>query len=137
MKQSPFCSRIYELLPPKIQQWQSSPCVAEEKNKRTLEKIRRQQMEARQKLGELEQRHQELDTIVEKAKNARIDPEEEVGAIIYMYCNFPEFSDIFKISFNQSKNQTKRFYHRVMPPSDAEENANSEEPDQTAPLGAV
>lgn len=73
-------SRIYELLPPKIQQWQSSPCVAEEKNKRTLEKIRRQQMEARQKLGELDQRHQELDSIVEKAKHARIDPEEESAA---------------------------------------------------------
>lgn len=70
-------SRIYELLPPKIQQWQSSPCVAEEKNKRTLEKIRRQQMEARQKLGDLDQRHQELDAVVEKARHCRIEPEQE------------------------------------------------------------
>ena len=70
-------SRIYELLPPKIQQWQSSPCVAEEKNKRTLEKIRREQMEARQRLGELELRQQELDALVEKAKHAKIDPDQE------------------------------------------------------------
>ena len=80
-----LCSRIYELLPPKIQQWQSSPCVAEEKNKHTLEKIRRQQMEARQKLGELDLRHQELDTIVEKAKHAQIDPEQEqVLLLLYL-----------------------------------------------------
>lgn len=51
--------------------------MAEEKNKRTLEKIRRQQMEARQRLVELDLRHQELDAIVEKAKHMKIDPELE------------------------------------------------------------
>ena len=51
--------------------------MAEEKNKRTLEKIRRQQMEARQKLVDLDQRHQELDAVVEKARHARIVPEQE------------------------------------------------------------
>ena len=86
IKKSFIYSRIYELLPPKIQQWQSSPCVAEEKNKRTLEKIRRQQMEARQKLGELDQRHQELDNVVEKAKHAKIDPDtEQVLALDRLY----------------------------------------------------
>ena len=35
------------------------------------------------------------------------------------------------------KIQTKRFYHRVMHPKDADSIANSEDPDQTAPQGAV
>ena len=35
------------------------------------------------------------------------------------------------------KNQTKRFYQRVMHPKDADSIANSKDPDQTAPLGAV
>ena len=48
-------------------------------------------MEARQKLGELDQRHQELDAIVEKAKHARIDPEEEVTIIFTLIS--PIFGD--------------------------------------------
>ena len=35
------------------------------------------------------------------------------------------------------KTGKKRFYHRVMCPKDADSIANSEDPDQTAPLGAV
>ncbi|XP_052283775.1 CXXC-type zinc finger protein 1-like isoform X2 [Dreissena polymorpha] len=70
-------SRIYELLPPKIQQWQSSPCVAEERNRRTLDKIRREQMEARQRLMELDMKHQDLDALIEKAKHVKIESENE------------------------------------------------------------
>ena len=65
------------MLPPKIQQWQSSPCVAEEKNRRTLEKVRQEQMEARQKLVELDLKHQELDALVERAKHAKCEDEKE------------------------------------------------------------
>ena len=71
-------SRIYELLPPKIQQWQSSPCVAEERNRRTLDKIRHDQLETRQKLVELDVRHQELDALIEQNKNELIDSDSEV-----------------------------------------------------------
>ncbi|XP_052781695.1 CXXC-type zinc finger protein 1-like isoform X1 [Mya arenaria] len=70
-------SRIYELLPPKIQQWQSSPCVAEERNRRTLDKIRREQMEARQRLMELDMKHKELDALVENAKNVKAESDNE------------------------------------------------------------
>ncbi|KAL4225956.1 CXXC-type zinc finger protein 1 [Mactra antiquata] len=70
-------SRIYELLPPKIQQWQSSPCVAEEKNRRTLEKIRRDQLEARQRLVELDMKHQELDALVERGKQCKCEGDNE------------------------------------------------------------
>ncbi|XP_041349665.1 CXXC-type zinc finger protein 1-like [Gigantopelta aegis] len=72
-------SRIYEILPSRIQQWQSSPCVAEEGNKKVLEKIRRQQMDARIQLGELDKRHQALDALIERAKHATVDPE-QLGA---------------------------------------------------------
>lgn len=71
-------TRIYELLPPKIQQWQNSPCISEEFNKRSLEKIRRQQLETRQKLGELDLRHQELDAIVERARHYTTNPDQEI-----------------------------------------------------------
>ncbi|XP_067683039.1 CXXC-type zinc finger protein 1-like [Haliotis asinina] len=69
-------SRIYEILPSRIQQWQSSPCVAEENNKKALEEIRRQQLDARQKLGDLDMKHQELDVIIERAKHSTLDPEQ-------------------------------------------------------------
>lgn len=72
-------SRIYEILPSRIQQWQSSPCVAEENNKKALEEIRRQQLDARQKLGDLDLKHQELDAIIERAKHSTLDPEQTVG----------------------------------------------------------
>lgn len=70
-------SRIYELLPPKIQQWQSSPCVTEENNNKMLEKIRREQLECRQKLAQLDLKHQELDGVIERAKNVSIAPEQD------------------------------------------------------------
>ena len=74
-------SRIYELLPPKIQQWQSSPCVTEENNKKTLEKIRRQQLETRQKLAELDYKHQELDAVIERAKQTTISHDQDVSSL--------------------------------------------------------
>ena len=80
-------SRIYELLPPKIQQWQNSPCIAEENNKKSLERIRRQQLQARQKLGDLDLKHQELDALIERAKHAVIAREQDVGSFIVLSCN--------------------------------------------------
>ena len=79
-------SRIYELLPPKIQQYQSTPCISEENNKKNLEKIRRQQLEARQRLGDLDLRHQELDSLLERVKRAAIDPEYDVSIPIKYRC---------------------------------------------------
>ncbi|XP_064633225.1 CXXC-type zinc finger protein 1-like isoform X2 [Lineus longissimus] len=70
-------NRIFEILPQRIQQWQSSPCIAEDNNKKELEKIRRSQLDARQKLGELDLKHQELDALIERAKHASIAPEQD------------------------------------------------------------
>ena len=53
------------------------------------------------------------------------------------YRKFPKYSDTQKICSYNSKIWTMRLYHRVMCPNDADGMANSVDPDQTAPLGAV
>ena len=53
------------------------------------------------------------------------------------YRNDPKFSDTQNICCNHSKVWTMWLYHRVMSPNDADGMANSVDPDQTAPLGAV
>ena len=53
------------------------------------------------------------------------------------YRKFPKYLDTQKICCNHSKIWTMWLYHRVMSPNDADGMANSVDPDQTAPLGAV
>ena len=53
------------------------------------------------------------------------------------YRKFPKYSDTPKICCKHSKIWTMWLYHRVMSPNDADGMANSVDPDQTAPLGAV
>ena len=53
------------------------------------------------------------------------------------YRKIPKYSDIKKIRYNYSKILTMWLYHRVMSPNDADGMANSVDPDQIAPLGAV
>ena len=52
-------------------------------------------------------------------------------------CKSPKFSGTHNVSYNQPKVQTKRFFHREIYPKCADRMANSADPDQTAPLGAV
>ena len=59
------------------------------------------------------------------------------GGQIPYYHKFPKYSDTQKIGSNHSKIWTIWLYHRVMCPNDADGMANSVDPDQTAPLGAV
>lgn len=42
-----------------------------------LDQVRKQQMEVKQILHELDKRHKELDFVIERAKNATIDPTQE------------------------------------------------------------
>ncbi|XP_017776789.1 PREDICTED: CXXC-type zinc finger protein 1 [Nicrophorus vespilloides] len=70
-------NRIYQVLPQRIQEWALSPCMAEDKNIKVLDSIRKQQIEVKQILLELDKRHSELDAIVERAKNASVDPDAE------------------------------------------------------------
>ena len=53
------------------------------------------------------------------------------------YRNFPKYSDTEKICCNHSKIWTMWLYYSVMSPNDADGMANSVDPDQTAPVGAV
>lgn len=73
-----FPSRIYEILPQRIQQWQQSPCVAEEHGKKLLERIRREQQQARLKLQEMERKFHELEAVIVRAKQQAIKEDEEV-----------------------------------------------------------
>ncbi|KAJ0036535.1 hypothetical protein NQD34_005212 [Periophthalmus magnuspinnatus] len=71
-------NRIYEILPQRIQQWQQSPCVAEEMGRRQLERIRREQQAARLKLTAMEKRFHELEGIIANAKLQQVQHDEEV-----------------------------------------------------------
>ena len=73
-------SRIYEILPQRIQQWQQSPCIAEEHGKKLLERIRREQQSARTRLQEMERRFHELEAIILRAKQQAVREDEEVRA---------------------------------------------------------
>uniref|UniRef100_A0A672F3E1 CXXC-type zinc finger protein 1 n=1 Tax=Salarias fasciatus TaxID=181472 RepID=A0A672F3E1_SALFA len=72
-------NRIYEILPQRIQQWQQSPCIAEEHGKKQLERIRREQHNARMRLTEMERRFHELEGIIAKAKQQAVQQDEEVN----------------------------------------------------------
>uniref|UniRef100_A0A8D0B7B1 CXXC-type zinc finger protein 1 n=1 Tax=Salvator merianae TaxID=96440 RepID=A0A8D0B7B1_SALMN len=72
-------NRIYEILPQRIQQWQQSPCVAEEHGKKLLERIRREQQQARLKLQEMERKFHELEAIIVRAKQQAIKEDEETS----------------------------------------------------------
>ncbi|XP_058294327.1 CXXC-type zinc finger protein 1 isoform X4 [Hylobates moloch] len=70
-------NRIYEILPQRIQQWQQSPCIAEEHGKKLLERIRREQQSARTRLQEMERRFHELEAIIQRAKQQAVREDEE------------------------------------------------------------
>ncbi|KAM4572128.1 CXXC-type zinc finger protein 1a isoform 2-T2 [Fundulus diaphanus] len=72
-------NRIYEILPQRIQQWQQSPCVAEEMGRRQLERIRREQQAARLRLTLMEKRFHELEAIIANAKQQQVQQDEEVA----------------------------------------------------------
>ncbi|XP_068189673.1 CXXC-type zinc finger protein 1a isoform X2 [Antennarius striatus] len=71
-------NRIYEILPQRIQQWQQSPCVAEEMGRRQLERIRKEQQASRLRLTMMEKRFHELEGIIANAKQQQVQQDEEV-----------------------------------------------------------
>ena len=56
---------------------------------------------------------------------------------IHAYRKVSKFLDARKLYCKLPKIQTKRSNHNILCPKDANGIANSEDPDQTAPLGAV
>lgn len=82
--QSKYCSdacglnmatnRIFRILPQRIQEWNLSPCISEEQNKRQLDTVRSKQANVKATIAELDKRHKELDLLVERAKHCTLDP---------------------------------------------------------------
>jgi len=66
-------ARIYQILPQRIQEWNMTPCVSEERNKKELELIRQQQLEARATLEQLDLKHKEIDAISSKVRSFTVD----------------------------------------------------------------
>jgi len=83
-------NRLYELLPQRIQQWQSSSCAAEGLDMKKLEKIRQKLGETSKRLSDLDEKHKALDAIVERAKaykaDPNYDPEDEDETEMMFYC---------------------------------------------------
>lgn len=67
--------RLYRILPGRIQEWNLTPCTAEEHNKVDLEEIRRKQLETRTTLTELETKRSELDHHVQFVQQLKVDPD--------------------------------------------------------------
>ena len=62
----------------------------------------------------------------------------QIGLCIFtVYRKVPKFSDARNLCCNLPKIETKRSNLRVFPNKDANGIANSEDPDQTSPVGAV
>lgn len=72
-------NRIYEILPHRIQQWQSSSCHADEVNRRQLEQIRKQQQDARSALQQLELKRAQLDEIIHRAKKTPLVDDDDTA----------------------------------------------------------
>ncbi|KAM8720198.1 hypothetical protein ACLKA7_006272 [Drosophila subpalustris] len=66
-------SRIFQVLPQRLQEWNLTPCHAAEENREQLEVIRQKQSMVRFALAELEKRAEELNMVVERAKRSSID----------------------------------------------------------------
>lgn len=83
-------SRIYQVLPQRIQEWNLSPCIADERNKQQLDSVRKKQAMVRATLQDLDKKSAELDALVEHAKQLTIDPKAsenaEVEDEMSMYC---------------------------------------------------
>ena len=90
-------SRIFEILPSRLLQWKAKPCVSEMKNKEQLEKIRQQQLDLRKQLVELDKKHQEIDELIEKAKQATIASEDEVMCSDLVLIVWPLSSNMFML----------------------------------------
>ncbi|ELT90329.1 hypothetical protein CAPTEDRAFT_180335 [Capitella teleta] len=84
-------NRLFQILPQRIQHWQAASSIAEENNRNILEAIRENQQEAKNHLVQLDLRHKNLDALIERAKNATIDPDaenaqDEEETEMSMYC---------------------------------------------------
>lgn len=64
-------NRLYEILPNRIRQWQSTPSIADQFSSKELEKIRTEQQDARRILEELDRKQRALDELVAEGNLAQ------------------------------------------------------------------
>ncbi|XP_042831041.1 CXXC-type zinc finger protein 1-like isoform X2 [Panthera tigris] len=69
--------RIYAILPQRIQQWQKSPCIAEERGKKMLERIHQEQQDTHTRLKDMECHFYELEAIILRGKQQPVCKDEE------------------------------------------------------------
>ncbi|XP_022081403.1 CXXC-type zinc finger protein 1-like [Acanthaster planci] len=70
-------NRLFEFLPQRIQQWQRSPCIAEENNKKSLEKMRSEMEEVKKKIAELDGKIVKLNNLIERAKKEKVAQDQD------------------------------------------------------------
>lgn len=63
-------------MPRRVAQWTGTPCVAEQKNRKDLDEIREQILEAKKHLELLEEKHKLLDKVVERGKKEKVKQED-------------------------------------------------------------
>ena len=81
--------RIYQTLPDRIREWNLTPCEAEKKGRKELEKIRAKQMEVQTRLNQLMVDFRNLEKVIEKGKEQSInenDEEDEDEEAIFVQC---------------------------------------------------
>ncbi|XP_050354170.1 CXXC-type zinc finger protein 1-like isoform X2 [Nymphalis io] len=81
-------TRIYQVLPQRIQEWSLSSCVAEQQNRKSLEVVRGGLARAQAALRALDKQHAELDALLARARHAAIEhvDEKEADDETSMYC---------------------------------------------------
>ena len=104
---------MFEILPKRLQQWQSSTCVSELHNKQQLEQIRRQQLECKHKLYELEQKSAELESVIQEAKQVTATDNEVSDEQLYSKSSELKFAPIAvknqKLSVNAHSYNTSTY----------------------------
>ncbi|XP_029787346.1 CXXC-type zinc finger protein 1-like, partial [Suricata suricatta] len=91
-------ARIHEILPQRIQQWQMSPCIAEEHGKKMLERIHREQQDTHARLKDMERKFYELEAIILRGKQQPVCKSEETSKSNRNHANL----QIFCVSCGQS-----------------------------------
>ncbi|XP_025790004.1 CXXC-type zinc finger protein 1-like [Puma concolor] len=99
--------RIYAILPQRIQQWQKSPCIAEERGKKMLERIHQEQQDTHTRLKDMECHFYELEAIILRGKQQPVCKDEEINKSNRNNANL----QIFCVSCGQSINMHVALRH--------------------------
>ncbi|CAG0878962.1 unnamed protein product, partial [Cyprideis torosa] len=82
-------NRIFQILPQRIQEWNLSPCVADEFSKKQIEEIRQKQLKAQRAIQQLDRRYEKVEALIERVHRLepKDDDEEEMpGDEAHVFC---------------------------------------------------